>query len=64
MSRSDCAECLPTAAAYGTVSASFTIEQYALPQVDTNGKWNGDDPLRRVDIVKKRLAGSKEAGKS
>lgn len=42
---------------YGTVSASFTIEQLGLPKLAIdNGKetWNGDSPSRRLQDMKDR----------
>ncbi|KAF8204950.1 Ribokinase-like protein [Pholiota molesta] len=38
---------------HATVSASFIIEQQGLP-VLSEGLWNGDSPLRRLEILKKR----------
>jgi hypothetical protein len=55
------AEELVSAALYGTVSASFTIEQGGLPQITKHSsgelkteEWNGDSPWKRLDEVRKR----------
>lgn len=46
--------CEPIAALYGSVSASFTVEQGGLPTV--NGEsWNGDQPRRRLAELRSRL---------
>jgi len=44
------------AALYATVSASFIIEQEGLPVVTytPTEKWNGDQPLRRLDALRQR----------
>ncbi|KAH9482620.1 hypothetical protein JR316_0004720 [Psilocybe cubensis] len=43
---------------YGTVSASFTIEQEGLPSISYLPSgiaiWNGDDPMRRLEVLKQR----------
>jgi hypothetical protein len=41
---------------YATVSASFIIEQEGLPAVTYTPmeEWNGDQPLRRLDALRKR----------
>lgn len=41
---------------YATVSASFVIEQEGLPCLSEGSvvRWNGDDPLRRLETLKKR----------
>jgi len=39
---------------YASVAASFTIEQFGLPRLEPNGKWNGNDPLRRLDELRRR----------
>ncbi|KAG8777206.1 hypothetical protein FRC15_011473 [Serendipita sp. 397] len=41
------------AAVYGTVAASFVIEQHGLPSF-VNGHWNDDDPEKRVQEVQAR----------
>ncbi|KAJ7937235.1 Ribokinase-like protein [Mycena leptocephala] len=44
---------------YASVSASFIIEQQGLPTISiVNGatQWNGDDPQRRLDQLRKREA--------
>lgn len=51
------------AALYGTVSASFTIEQAGLPQLtetkiesgNTVEQWNGDSPHRRLRELQERM---------
>jgi len=44
------------AALCATVSASFIIEQEGLPAVThtPTEEWNGDQPLRRLDALRKR----------
>jgi len=44
------------AALYATVSASFIIEQEGLPAVtyEPIEEWNGDQPFRRLDALRKR----------
>jgi hypothetical protein len=41
---------------FGTVSASFIIEQEGLPAMThtPTEEWNGDQPLRRLDALRKR----------
>ena len=41
---------------HASVSASFVIEQEGLPVIseEPKGTWNGDDPFRRLDILRKR----------
>lgn len=43
---------------YATVSASFTIEQEGLPSIKYTSPsvetWNGDEPLRRLEVLRKR----------
>jgi len=42
---------------YGSVSASFTIEQEGLPLIEPDGgswKWNGDSPQRRLSELRNR----------
>lgn len=39
------------AAVYGTISASFTIEQHGLPSLK-EGLWNGEDPQSRLGLIK------------
>jgi hypothetical protein len=41
---------------YATVSASFIIEQEGLPAVTytPTEEWNGDQPFRRLDALRKR----------
>ena len=41
---------------YATVSASFIIEQEGLPVVTytPTEEWNGDQPLKRLDALRKR----------
>jgi len=47
------------AAFYGSVSASFTVEQGGLPTItnaDGSGEsWNGDQPHRRLAELRSRL---------
>jgi len=45
------------AALHATVSASFIIEQEGLPVVTftPTEAWNGDQPSRRLDALRKRL---------
>lgn len=48
----DVIEWLRGALASGAVSASFAIEQLALPRLETNSideTWNGDRPQRRLE---------------
>ncbi|KAF9246977.1 Ribokinase-like protein [Melanogaster broomeanus] len=52
------------AALYGSVSASFVIEQGGLPSVSANPdtgveEWNGDSPQRRVDALRQRHSTNK-----
>ncbi|ORY28014.1 Ribokinase-like protein [Naematelia encephala] len=42
------------AALYGSVSSSFVVEQVGLPLLSEDGKWNGDEPLTRVEQLRKR----------
>ncbi|WWC88679.1 uncharacterized protein L201_003592 [Kwoniella dendrophila CBS 6074] len=47
---------LDEAVIWGSVAASFTIEQDGLPVLTKNADkelWNGEDPLKRVKIMKK-----------
>lgn len=48
---------LPEASRFGTVAASFMLEQISLPTLDF-GKdtevWNGDTPTRRLDVLRSR----------
>lgn len=52
-------EDLETAAAWGSIAASFAIEQVGVPSLsqDEDGKefWNGQNPHDRLDDYKKRL---------
>ena len=41
---------------YGSVSASYTLEQYGLPLIGKDGKWNGlDRPTDRLEELSTRL---------
>jgi len=47
------------AALYGSVSASFVVEQVGPPQLDTSGPheiWNGDEPRRRLQELRQKIA--------
>ncbi|KAL0580763.1 hypothetical protein V5O48_001228 [Marasmius crinis-equi] len=44
------------ASLYGTVSASFAIQQGGLP-VFSEGQWNRDSPTRRLEVLRDRLKG-------
>ena len=40
---------------YASVAASFVVEQFGLPLLDTiTGSWNGDEPMRRLRILQAR----------
>lgn len=41
---------------HASISASFVIEQEGLPVMseESAGIWNGDDPFRRLDILRER----------
>lgn len=41
---------------HASISASFVIEQGGLPVISEGsaGKWNGDNPFRRLDVLRKR----------
>jgi hypothetical protein len=41
---------------YASISASFVIEQEGLPVMsgELAETWNGDDPFRRLDILRER----------
>ncbi len=59
----------PSAALYGTVSASYTVEQLGLPQITRasddvrSEEWNGDSPWRRLQELKARGIQTTEGGK-
>lgn len=41
---------------YGSVSSSYVIEQYGLPRIDSEGKWNKEDkPAERLEAMRRRL---------
>ena len=47
---------LVKACVYGSVSASYTLEQYGLPLMGKDGVWNGrDKPVERLDQLSTRL---------
>lgn len=42
---------------YGSVSSSYIIEQYGLPGIDSEGRWNGEDkPAQRLKAMRTRLS--------
>lgn len=44
---------------YASVSASFVVQQFGLPVVERSGGatlWNGEDPLERLEALRRRLA--------
>lgn len=42
---------------YGSVSASYVIEQYGLPSMGADGRWNGSDrPLDRLGTMQMRYS--------
>lgn len=49
------------AAYYGSVAASFLVEQIGVPQLDRSRSlagielWNGEDPFNRLDAYQQRL---------
>ena len=45
-----------TATLHASISASFVIEQEGLPVIseESAGEWNGDNPFRRLDVLRKR----------
>lgn len=50
--------CLLAAALYGSVAASYAIEQGGLPKVSHNDeeeRWNGDAPTWRIEQMRCRL---------
>jgi len=57
---------IPEAAFHATVSASYTIEQYGLPQLTgpssdvRNEKWNGDSPWGRLRELRARYATNRQ----
>jgi hypothetical protein len=47
-----------TAVLWGTVAASFMIEQHGLPKVSMEAGrelWNGEDPWGRMEALRARL---------
>jgi len=46
----------------GSISASFIIEQEGLPVIseESVGMWNGDNPSRRLDVLRKRHKHNKD----
>ena len=48
-------ENIEQACMYGSVASSYTLEQYGLPTLGQDGKWNGrDTPLQRVEEMRRR----------
>jgi hypothetical protein len=48
---------LDVAALYGTIAASFVVEQIGLPSIEhaeAGDWWNGDLPQRRLDELRAR----------
>ena len=47
---------------HASISASFVIEQEGLPVIseESTGTWNGDDPFRRLDILRERHKNKKD----
>lgn len=42
---------------YGSVSSSYIIEQYGLPVINSEGRWNGEDkPTQRLQAMRTRLS--------
>ncbi|KAF8592543.1 Ribokinase-like protein [Ramaria rubella] len=45
------------AALYASVASSFAIEQFGLPRLQPEtGTWNGDEPMRRLRVLRERHA--------